>query len=219
MFKSINKRPIDVVIIPGSRHTNKEYWYPQLTEALKRNGLEVLYPKFPLLPKQNLANWNKTLAPYEDRFTDKTIFVGHSLGGRFLFNYLQSHKAGAAFFVSTPYIDQEGRKQFQSLQEKYLINNWDRLIGTFFEEQIDWEKIRKNVKKIHLFNSTQDLFIPDSHPREIQKMLGGEIHWVENGRHLDINLERITGLTETILETYKELHSSHPEGQTRRIEC
>ena len=36
------KRQIDVVIIPGSRHTNKQYWYPQLANSLQKNGLEVL---------------------------------------------------------------------------------------------------------------------------------------------------------------------------------
>ncbi len=216
------KRPFDVVIIPGSRHTNEEYWYPQLANQIKNQGLEVFYPEFPPLPQQNLANWNKVLAPYKDRFTNKTIFVGHSLGGRFLFNYLQDHRAGAAFFVSSPFqseLDLWKQHMSTDLSAKELLENyWDSTNGTFFKQEINWGRILNNVEKIHLFYSMRDNLIPVIHPLEIQRRLGGEIHWIENGRHLDVDLERIPGLTETILKTYEEITSSHPEGQIRKVE-
>ena len=215
------KRPINVVIIPGSRHTKKEYWYPQLANSLREEGLEVLYPHFPLLPFQTLTNWETTLRHHEGRFTDKTIFVGHSLGGRFLFKYLEKRRAGAAIFVSAPYqaeIENWRRQLSGSLGGRILIALWQQTNGTFFEEPVNWKAIKQNVNKIHLFYSTYDLFIPKTHLIEIQKMLAGEIHWIENGRHLDVDLERIPELTATVLKIYREITSSHPEGQSRGVE-
>jgi|GEM_PF-5586048 len=221
MLRKANK-PIDIVIIPGSRHTNDEYWYPQLARKLADQGLEVLYPKFPPIQEQNLTNWNNVLAPYEDQFTDRTIFVGHSLGGRFLFNYLQNHRAGAAFFVSAPFkLELERWKQYMSsdseareLLEKY----WETTNGTFFKEEINWTRILYNVGKIHLFYSEKDNLIPVMHPIKIQRRIGGEIYWVPNGRHLDVDLEKIPELTQTVLRVYEEIKTSHPEGQRIKIE-
>jgi len=221
MLQKVNPS-IDVVIIPGSRHTREDYWYPQLARQLRNQSLEVLYPKFPPLPEQNLTNWNKVLAPYEDRFTDRTIFVGHSLGGRFLFNYLQDHRAGAAFFVSAPFqLELERWKQHMStdLGAKELLEKyWDYTNGTFFKQEIDWEKILNNAGKIHLFYSAYDNLIPLMHVYEIRKRIGGEMHWIKDGRHLDVDLERIPDLTETILKTHQELASSSPERQLRKVE-
>lgn len=213
------KRPIDVVIIPGSRHTKEEYWYPQLVKVLKTYNLEVLYPEFPPLPEQNLTNWNKALAPYENRFTDKTIFIGHSLGGRFLFNYLEKHRAGAAFFISAPYKEEVEiwREQMSaSLEAKALLDHWEQTNGTFFKRPINWEKLRNNIGRIHLFYSTNDLLIPKIHPSEIQRQLEGKLHWIENGRHLDVPLLRIPGLTATVLKTYDEIYHASLEGRKKR---
>jgi len=223
MFQTI-KRPIDVVIIPGSRHTNKEYWYPQLTNSLREKGLEVLYPRFPVLPFQTLTNWEKTLKPYENYFTDKTIFIGHSLGGRFLFKYLEKRQAGGAFFVSAPFQPEEDlwkTNMKTDFKARMLLDFfWPTTNGTFFEEPVNWEAIKTNVKKIHLFYSTHDLLIPEKHPLEIQKILGGEIHWIENGRHLDVGLEKIPGLTKTILKVHDEIITLQPERQVKkRAEC
>jgi len=218
------KRPIDVVVIPGSRHTSKEYWYPQLTNSLREKGLKVLYPRFPALPFQTLTNWEKTLKSYENNFTDKTIFIGHSLGGRFLFKYLEKHQAGGAFFVSAPFQPEEGLWKINmrtDLGARILLDFfWPTTNGTFFDEPVNWEAIKTNVKKIHLFYSTHDLLIPETHPLEIQKILGGEMHWIENGRHLDIGLEKIPGLTKTVLKVYNEINALQPERQIkRRAEC
>lgn len=213
------RRPIDVVIIPGSRHTTKEYWYPHLANQLRSKGLEVLYPKFPPVEEQSLTNWNNVLASFENRFTDKTIFIGHSLGGRFLFNYLQNHRAGAAFFVSAPYERELALWKHHMMddpQAKYLFENlWETTNQTFFRDDINWGKIVDNVKKIHLFYSENDNLIPITHPFDIQRRIGGEIHWIKNGRHLDVELEKIPGLIETVTKVYEEISASHPEGQRR----
>lgn len=210
----------DAVIIPGSRHTNKEYWYPQLANSLKNKNLNVLYPRFPVLPFQTLTNWEKTMKHYENNFTDKTIFIGHSLGGRFLFKYLEKHKAGGAFFVSAPFQSEEDLwkiKMRSDLGARILLDFfWQTTNGTFFNEPVDWEAIKTNVKQIHLFYSTRDLLIPEEHPLEIQKKLGGVIHWVKDGRHLDVDLERIPELTPTVLKTYNEIHHSGLEGHKKR---
>lgn len=215
------KCPIDVVIIPGSRHTKEEYWYLQLAKTLRKKGLNVIYPDFPPFPSQTLSNWEKTLEPFENNFSDKTIFIGHSLGGRFLFDYLEKHRAGAAFFVSAPYREEVEiwrEKMSGSPEAKALIDQWEQTNGTFFKKPINWEGLRNNIGKIHLFYSTRDLLIPEAHPLEIQTLLGGEMHWVKNGRHLDINLEKIPELTKTILKVYDEINSSNPEKQFRRVE-
>ncbi|MEK7597103.1 MAG: alpha/beta fold hydrolase [Patescibacteria group bacterium] len=214
------KRPIDVVIIPGSRHTNKEYWYPRLADTLRSKGLTVLYPRFPPFPQQTLSDWEETLKPFENQFTKNAIFIGHSLGGRFLFKYLGEHQAGGAFFVSAPFQPEEDlwktnmRTDFRA---RILLDFfWSTTNGTFFEEPVNWEAIKTNVKKIHLFYSTHDLLIPEKHPLEIQKILGGEIHWIKNGRHLDVGLEKIPELTKTILKVYDEIHHAHLEGYEKR---
>ena len=213
------KRPIDVVIIPGSRHTKEEYWYRQLANTLRSKGLMVLYPRFPPFPQQTLSDWEETLKPFEDQFTKNTIFIGHSLGGRFLFNYLESHRAGAVFFVSAPYKEEINiwREQMSgSLEAKALLDQWEQTNGTFFKRPIDWEKLRNNTGKIHLFYSTNDILIPKMHPLEIQRQLKGKLHWIGNGRHLDVPLLRIPGLTTTVLKTYDEICRSNLEGRKKR---
>lgn len=221
MLRTIKKQ-FDVVIIPGSRHTLQEYWYPQLATQLRNKGLNVLYPKFPSIGNQNLDNWNQIMGFYESLFTNQTIFIGHSLGGRFLFNYLQNHKAGAAFFISAPYkqeLDLWKKHMVADVEARELIEkNWESTNGTFFREEINWERIMRNVEKIHLFYSDRDNLIPIIHPFEIQKRIGGDIHWIKNGRHLDVDLKRIPELTQTILKTYYEINALHPEGQVRRKE-
>ena len=215
------KRPFDVVIIPGSRHTPQEYWYPQLANQLTSKGLNVLYPEFPPVERQTLTNWNSVLASFENRFTDKTIFVGHSLGGRFLMNYFQDHKAGAVFFVSAHYERELALWKFYMMSDpeaRNLFENlWKTTNQTFFSEDINWDKIVDNVKKIHLFYSENDNLITLAHAFNIQRRIGGEIHWIKNGRHLDIPLESFPELTETILKTYKEINASNIEGQRKRM--
>ena len=116
------------------------------------------------------------------------------------------------------WIAKKGEKRGQIEYDNFLEKYWDYTNGTFFKQEIDWEKILNNAGKIHLFYSAYDNLIPLMHVYEIRKRIGGEMHWIKDGRHLDVDLERIPDLTETILKTHQELASSSPERQLRKVE-
>ena len=93
-------------IFHGTEGHPEENWFPWTKKQLEQRGYEVFVPQFPSPPviPAKIADWFDVLKSYEEKITEDTILIGHSLGGIFTLRLLEklSHPVRAACFLGTP---------------------------------------------------------------------------------------------------------------------
>ena len=148
-------------------------WFPWLKKELESRDFEVIVPKFPTPFDQSLESWLRTIKNYEEKITNETILIGHSLGTAFILNYLEktNKKIKAAILVA-PF-------------HKLLGIEYDELNKTFVGKEFNWEKIKNSCNKFFVFASDNDEYIPFEITEELTKNLNAEITLVPNGGHLN----------------------------------
>ncbi len=96
----------NVIIIHGTGGHPQENWLPWLKNELEKLGYTVDIPQFPTPENQTLETWFEVFdrEEYNDKFTENTILVAHSLGGAFALRILEKYQVRikAAFFIGTP---------------------------------------------------------------------------------------------------------------------
>lgn len=160
-------------IIHGVYANPEANWFPWLKQELEKKGFEVIAQKFPTPLDQSLESWMRTIKKYEDKITQETIMVGHSLGVAFILNYLEqtNKKIKAAFFVAGFH--------------KLLDSPYDKLNESFVNKQFDWNKIKNNCKKFLVIASDNDEYISTEITKELAKNLNAELRIIQNGGHLN----------------------------------
>lgn len=162
----------NIFIIHGAYGHPGENWFPWLKKELEKLGCKVFMPKFPTPEGQNLENWLEVMKNYGQNIDKNTIFVGHSIGCAFILSLLEETQAKAAFLVSA-FAGFLGNPQF------------DELNKTFVDRPFDWKQIKKNCKKLRLFHSDNDPYVPLEKAEEIAKNLGVKVLVVKGAGHFN----------------------------------
>src|SRR3989344_3681561 len=164
---------MNFIIIHGVYANPDSNWFPWLKEKLEEKNFDVIIPKFPTPLNQTLESWLRAIKKHEDKISNETVLIGHSLGAAFILRYLEqsNKKIKAAFLVAGFH--------------KQLGSPYDKINSTFIEKKFNWEKIRKNCGKFFVLCSDNDEFISLDVSRELAKNLNAELIIIKNGGHLN----------------------------------
>lgn len=164
----------NIIIFHGTGGHPEENWFPWLKKELAQHQIEVVIPQFPTPEGQSLAAWNEIFKKYEDLISEKTIFIGHSLGGLFLLRVLEqlNKKVSAAFFVASTV----GVKpiKFYDADEKFSPG---------FE--FDWESIKKSAGHFSVYHSDNDPYVSLGNGELLAQKLGTKLNCIRNRGHFN----------------------------------
>ena len=163
----------DIFIFHGTASSPEGNWFPWLKNELEKLDCRVTVPKFPTPQGQSLESWLATLNEYKQQINEKTILIGHSLGGLFLLRVLErlSHPVAAAFFVAAPI----GVKPI-------LYYEGDEKFSGF---SFDWTEIKKKAKHFFVYHSNNDPYISLANGEGLAKNLGVKLSFIPNAGHLN----------------------------------
>ncbi len=165
---------MDIIILHGTKGSPNGNWFPWLKKECEKLGHSVFIPKFPTPENQSVENWCKELDKQAPVFGKDTILIGHSCGATYLLHILEVLKIPVfnSILVS-------------SFIEKLNISEFDELNKTFINHNFNWEKIKINSKKFHIFHGDNDPYVPLKYAEKISKKLKTPIHIIKNGGHLN----------------------------------
>lgn len=161
-----------------------------LRKRLKKRGYKVWVPDLPDADCPNTKKYLKHIS-LSWQFDKDSIVVGHSSGAVAIFGLLQNLPEDVvikkAILVSA-FKDNLG---------------WDALNG-LFEEPFNWEKIKNHTKKIILFHSDNDPYVPLSHAQYLKEKLEAELIVKKGQGHFNLEVgpqyKRFPELLEKVLE-------------------
>lgn len=170
----MNKVESRVLIFHGTGGHPQENWFPWMSEKLEEKGVEVIIPKFPTPEGQSLESWLNVLDQYKELIDEKSILIGHSLGGLFLLRVLErlEKPVKAAFFVAAP-IGVRPIKFYES-DEKFSP-------GFLF----NWDKIESNAQQFMVFHSGNDPYVSLGNGKELSERLGVSLTFIPNAGHFN----------------------------------
>lgn len=137
-------------------------WYPWLKKELENKGYQAQVPAMPEteLPKQ--SKWVPKLAEVAGQPDEGLVLVGHSVGCITILRYLEGlpegQKVGKCVFVAG-FTDNLG---FDELKN-------------YFENEINWEKIKTHCEKFVAIYSDDDPYVPLKHADVFEEKLGAKV--------------------------------------------
>ena len=145
-------------------------WYPWLKAELEKDEYEVTVPAMPETEEPKQALWVPYLSELVGEPDEELILVGHSVGCVTILRYLEglseSARVGGVVFVAG-FTDDLG---FDELKN-------------YFEDDIDWKKIRSHGTKFVAIHSDNDPFVPMGHADVFKEQLDAEIVVKEGKGH------------------------------------
>jgi len=148
------------MIVPGNGITYiTDNWFQNVKNGLEKLGLDVIAEN---MPDPDLARKKYWLPFIKDKLSTKnSILIGHSSGAVAILRYLEKNKCELAILVGVCHTD------LGSAHEKK---------SEYFDEPWKWNEIKNNAKKIVVFASKDDPYIPISEPLFIKEKVNAEYH-------------------------------------------
>ena len=163
------------LIIPGNGNTPlTSNWYQYVKGELEKTGLEVIAEN---MPDPELARKDIWIPFINEKLSkdEGSILIGHSSGAIAILKYLEENKCKLAILVGVYHSD--------------LDNEIEKKSG-YFDEPWKWDQIRRNARKIVIFASQDDPFIPVSEPRLIKEKLNAEYHEYKDEGHFGVDVDK-----------------------------
>lgn len=166
---------MNAFIFHGTEGKPGDHWFPWLKAKLETKGFQVFVPQFPSPPvvAAKVSEWFEVLESYQDKITEDSVLIGHSLGGVFALRVLEKleHPVKAAFLVGAPV----GVRP---------LRNYDR-DSSFSGFEFDWKKIKTNAKEFVVFQSDDDPFVSLGNGQKLAKGLGVKLNFIANAGHFN----------------------------------
>lgn len=163
-----------VVVIHGTSGTPEENWFPWLRSKVKTTGSRFVMPQFPHDEAQTLPNWQAVFDREVGSLTPETILIGHSVGAVMALRLLEQvvQPVTATFLVAG----------FTTLLD---LPDIDPLVATFVEQPFDWPRIKAMAGAAHVYQGSDDPYVPRHHADEISARLGTKPIIIAGGGHLN----------------------------------
>lgn len=180
----------NVLILHGTGNNSQGNWFPWLKKELERRGYKVWVPDLPDADYPNTKKYLKHIFS-NWQFDEDSIVVGHSSGAVAILGFLQNLPENVVIKKAI-------------LVSAFKDNlDWDALNG-LFEEPFNWEKIKAHVKKIVLYHSDNDPYVPLSHAQYLKEELDAELIIKKGQGHFNLEVgpqyKQFPKLLEKILE-------------------
>jgi uncharacterized protein len=165
----------NIFIFHGTEGYPEENWFPWLKSEMEQQGCKVFVPQFPSSSDvtAKVDEWFDVLRDYKQYINEKTILIGHSLGGVFALRVLEKldHSIQAAALVGTPI----------GLRQPGYFDYVNAFSGFVF----DWKKIKNNARHFVIFHSDNDPYVGLENGEALAKNLGTELSFVPNAGHFN----------------------------------
>ena len=143
-----------VVVIPGNgAGCASANFYPRLADALRRRGHEVLLREMPDADRARRARWEPFVDAELVRGDAGCVVVGHSSGALAALRLAERARVRALVLVSATHHDLGDRNERAS--------GW-------YDSPWRWDAVRANARRVALFASSDDPFIPVTTQREVR---------------------------------------------------
>lgn len=136
------------------QHLNS--WFPWLKKELEKKDYKVWLPELPEAWRPDLERYWNFLKSFD--FNEETVLVGHSSGGAAVFGLL--HKLPP------------DRKVELAISVAGFYHNEGWHCEGLFSEKFDWDKIKKQAKKIYIIASDNDPYIKPEQTEYLAKHSG-----------------------------------------------
>lgn len=168
-----------IFIFHGTEGYPKENWFPWLKKNIEKkvNAKEstVFVPQFPSPPivPSKISEWFDVFKKYEQYINEETIFICHSLSGKFVLRVLEKleQPVKAVFFAGTP------------IGVPPITNN--ERDNAFTDNNFDWGTIKKKAEHFIVFQSDNDPYVGLNNGKELAKNLGVELSFIPNAGHFN----------------------------------
>lgn len=169
------------VIVHGTGGTPGGNWFPWLARELELRGIEVTVPQFPTWEGQSLDAWLERFVQELGSYDGADLLIGHSTGAAFLSHILvrRTVPALAAFYVAG-YLREIG------------VPEYDAVNQTFFADQIDFARVRKNARAIVVYAGDDDPYVPYVQQQELATKLNAPLRTIPGGGHLNSEMGMTT---------------------------
>ncbi|MBD3238385.1 MAG: alpha/beta fold hydrolase [Candidatus Moranbacteria bacterium] len=174
----------NVLIIHGFGARGRANFFPWLKNELEKKDFKVMLPDLPDPYQPKMQEWIKALSNFKADINQKTIVVGHSLGGAVApFFVDQLNREIKGLFLAAPANPAiEKHKQHSRIEQVFSQEDLERLRKIILKP-IDWSKLNKKVKLIKAYFSTDDPLIPiQSQEFYLSKKI--QVQVLENRGHL-----------------------------------
>ena len=162
------------VILHGTMGSPEGNWFRWLEQELKSKGHDVYVPILPTPEGQNKDNWCTALREQAPDFGSDTVLIGHSSGATFVLHILEVvGEPVAQSFLISPVIDDIN------------VPEYDELNASFVHHDFNWDQIKKNSGKIHIYHGDDDPYVPSNQPELVAKSLDLDVNWIKGGGHLN----------------------------------
>lgn len=166
-----------VFLIHGWGGSPEEGWRPWLKNELEKIGFEVHVPAMPDAEHPKMDAWLKELTKVIGTPDKDCYFVGHSLGCitilRYLENLGKNQKIGGVVLVA-------GFSDINiTVGEDEDVNE----LKTFFETDVDFEKIKNYCNKFVAIHSDNDPYVSLYYGDIFKEKLNAEVIVEHNMRH------------------------------------
>jgi uncharacterized protein len=176
-----------ILIIHGAGgqvlHRRNTDWQATLQDALG-SKFEVLTPQMPSPETPRYAAWKSRLEESLAMLNDKSILVGHSLGGSVLLKYLSEETCqksiAGLFIVAAPFWGADREWQSDDFAFREDFSNLLR------------------IPQIVLYHSRDDEVVPFSHLASFKEKLPSAIVRLLNGRGHEFNNEEFCEIVDDI---------------------
>lgn len=181
-----NDQNTNALIIHGTWGNGNGNWFPWLVNHLTLSGVDAVSPT---LPDAKLPRYEERMRFLSEKYSKYTrpssIVIGHSSGAGTALHIAQENKIDQLVLVAPVlYVD--------SAYKPVLVSAFDQQTGDALDDlynkhTIDWEKIKKNVRKITVVFGENDPYLPKEMKPFAEKNFGVEnVHVVPGKAHFSL---------------------------------
>lgn len=165
-----------VIIVHRWEGSPNEGWYQWMKEELRKLGCAVRVLRMPHPSKPTIRDWVMAIQSAVKKPTDRTYFVGHSIGCQAIMRYLETLPKGAvtggALFVA-PWFTLKG---LETTEEKNIARPW-------LEIPIDTDDVLSHVREVYALFSENDPYVPVRNRDLFEKRLKAWTYTEKKGGH------------------------------------
>lgn len=205
--------PDSVLIIHGLSGKGNENWQPWLKEKLEERftNVKIESPDFSNSDNPNLKEWLSEIA--DIKLTEKSSIVGHSLGSFAALKYAENNKLKQLVLVAPT--NTVNNDYWKRQIVNYSKDQSELLRKQFYNEELQVEKIVKNVEEIVFIFSMDDPYITEEVRKQYEQQFKDypnvEFKYLFNRHHFGTavkckHLPEILGYFD--LKQYKVLESN-----------
>lgn len=169
---------IKIVIVHQWHGSPESDWYPWLKEVLEKKGFEVVVPEMPDTDSPKIDSWVSHLQKAVAHPTEKTYFVGHSVGCQTILRYLErldpDMKVGGVLLVA-PWL---------TLKEEALGEELP-IARPWLDTKISWEKVMMHTDSFVAIMSGNDPYVPLNNGDMLGKFVNAKVLVQPNAGHFE----------------------------------